>query len=576
MLKRSFFILFFFFFSVALADFDVDSIQISNDLDFSWESEDITNVDLYLLHPSKKVFPLVDFQKATFLKQKAYNVSRFYFNVPGQYSLLAYDQAGDLIVSKDFAVLSKDIGGNVEVDQQHFEFVDLPLSVKVLEEVSFSLRSLDLTGELDPSYLGTVRFEVEGDFNAELPTDYEFIDSDVVEHLFSSGLMFSTKGLHTLKVFDINDDTLVAEAEVSVIEKQEDSDAEVLLEITQPSFDFSDSSQIQFVGKTNAGLDVQLFENDVLLETYQADSEGNFDFLSPALADGDYKFNLVVNGVKSTDKNVKIKTQTLNLESFEIAKLDLIPSEMFEFNGSLSDLASSASIVINGIKTPLIVDDTALSGQVSAPLLPGEYEVLILVQDEFLKTTTFKLDKKIKVSLGSESSSEDSVDSFINDIEFSDEVILDPNFETPSAISDLTLDVADKTVTLKFNHAKDDSGIAFYEILYGQAQDNLNVKIDTNGPVNEWFIPNLVNDVEYFFQVQAIDLDGNVGEASPVVSAIAGRPNSTSMYGTASTNAYAASDVGPDLWIAICLAMVVAFYARIKYFLLKVYHFFAS
>ena len=138
MLKRSFFIFCYLVCSVSLADFDIDSIQISSDLDFSWESETIANVDLYLLHPSKKVFPLVDFQKTTFLKQKAYNVSRFYFNVPGQYSLLAYDQAGDLIVSKDFAVLSQDIGGNVEVNQQRFEFVDLPLTVKVLEEVSFS------------------------------------------------------------------------------------------------------------------------------------------------------------------------------------------------------------------------------------------------------------------------------------------------------------------------------------------------------------------------------------------------------------------------------------------------------
>ncbi len=227
---------------------------------FQFTSYESGVYDVHLLHPSKKVYPLVDYQDAQFHVAVSYKIPKIYFNKPGEYQLLVYDQQQNLFQSTSFVLLADAVGGDpANLDEQEaFEFVDFPDQIEVLEDVSFTLRSLDQTGQLDPNYSGLVHFEAEDDENAELPTDYQFVETDVGEHLFASGLMFSTAGVHTLKVYDVDDETLLAEIEVQVTEDAQDADADVLLEITEPDFASSDESQIKFVGNTNPGLDVKL------------------------------------------------------------------------------------------------------------------------------------------------------------------------------------------------------------------------------------------------------------------------------------------------------------------------------
>lgn len=522
-------------------------------------SDSNESLSFYLLHPSKKIFPIANLQGVSSSSTNL-QIPSIYLMKEGTYQLLVYNEEMVLLASDDFFVVSDAVGGNVEINPDNkFELLEFPTTINLLEPVSFTLRALDDNLELFPGYSGTVKFEVIGDPNATLPTNYQFELSDGGEHLFADSLVFTQSGSHKFVITDVDDESIRAEFDVLVLESQTEFESPVEIVVNEPvNNSISQTSQISFKGSTGVGLDIQLFENDVLLETFTADSDGNFDFMSPALSDGDYKFNLVVNNVKSDDINVKINTGTVSLDSFDLSKDELISSEIFDVSASVSAELTSASIVISGLKTPLLIDGKDISGQVAAPLLPGEYELLLILTDEFGVSSNFKIDKKITVSESDNSVIGDDDLDVPNDVfeSPSNEVILDPNLPTPNAVTGLTAIVSDKMVTLKFNHSSDDTGIAFYEIRYGESIDNLNLFVETKGPINEWFIPELDNDVEYFFQVFAVDLDGNTGEGSDIISAIAGRPDSTSLFGSQVNDDVIRSDVGPSLYLSIFISLI--------------------
>lgn len=521
-------------------------------------SDSDESLNFYLLHPSKKIFPISNLQSINITNGSVFEIPPIYLMNEGTYQLLIYDQQMQLLATDQFFVVSDAVGGNIEINPENsFELVDFPTSVNVLQPLSFTLRALDDNSELLPSYNGTVKFEVIGDSNATLPTNYQFDLNDGGEHLFASSLVFTQPGTHKFVITDTDDESITAEFDVLVLENQTEFDSTINIDVDEPLNNTTSSkSQINFKGSTSIGLDIDLFENDVLLDTFTADADGNFDFTSPALSDGDYKFNLVVNNVKSDDINVTINTGSVSLNTFELNKEELLSSEIFEIDAVASSDLTSASLVISGLKTPLLVDGTSITGQVAAPLLPGEYELLLILTDEFGVSTNFKIDKKINV-IPSDTSVVDEDD--ISDDVFespSSQVILDPNLLTPNAVTNLSALVDDKMVTLRFNHASDDTGIAFYEIRYGESIDNLNLFVETKGPINEWFIPELDNDVEYFFQVFAVDLDGNTGVGSDIISAIAGRPDSTSLFGSQVNDDVIRSDVGPSLYYSFFLSLI--------------------
>lgn len=551
---------------------NVDDVFVGNSSIINIENSIVEPLSFYLLHPSKQVFPIANMQNIKVSGIKKLTIPTIYLMTEGSYQILAYNSSKDLVATDDFFVAAHAIGGNVVIpDDNKFELVDFPEIVNLLDPISFTLRALDDNGELLPNYTGTVKFEVIGDPNATLPTNYPFELNDAGEHLFSNSLIFTQSGTHTFVITDTDDESISAEFEVQVLENQTEFDSVIEINVDEPINNaVSQKSQVDFKGSTAVGLDIQLFENDVLLETFTADSDGNFEFSTPALADGDYKFNLVVNNVKSDDINVKISTGSVSLQSFELSSENLISSEIFEITANLSSDVTSASLVISGLKTPLLVDGSLVSGQVAAPLLPGDYELLLILVDEFGVSSNFKLDKKIKVTQ-SDSAVDDSTIGAEADVfnSPSNEIILDPNLVVPNAVSNIIADVSDKMVTLRFNHASDNTGIAFYEIRYGESIDNLNLFVETKGPINEWFIPELDNDVEYFFQIFAVDLDGNTGEGSDIISAIAGRPDSTSLFGSQVNENVIRSDVGPSLYYSIFISLL--FFVLFHFKILKFY-----
>ena len=123
----------------------------------------------------------------------------------------------------------------------------------------------------------------------------------------------------------------------------------------------------------------------------------------------------------------------------------------------------------------------------------------------------------------------------------------------PTAPDSLSGEISDKRIDLNWNAASDDLGIAFYTIKYGKSADTMNLSVETATDQTTWFIPNLDANSKYFFQVFAIDLDGNQSpDGSNIISVDVGRPESTSYYGQADpgTDIVLDDDLeigGPDL-----------------------------
>lgn len=87
--------------------------------------------------------------------------------------------------------------------------------VDVGEYFSLTTRALDIFGNLDELYTGTVSFSSDTEL-VDLPSNYEFGPSDGGEHEFSNSIRFLTAGTHTVSVQDVDAPTLVDEIEIVV------------------------------------------------------------------------------------------------------------------------------------------------------------------------------------------------------------------------------------------------------------------------------------------------------------------------------------------------------------------------
>ncbi len=95
----------------------------------------------------------------------------------------------------------------------------------------------------------------------------------------------------------------------------------------------------------------------------------------------------------------------------------------------------------------------------------------------------------------------------------------------PSDVDNLTAEAQDKAVNLVWSPATDDGIIYQYKIYYGTSQvlepdDSYDAHIVVDGELTEYLVGNLLNDVQYYFAVTAVDDQGQESDNySPEASA---------------------------------------------------------
>ncbi len=165
-----------------------------------------------------------------------------------------------------------------------------PATARTNEAVDVTVRALSSDGTAARDYAGTVFFIVEGDAGAIVPYSqdgYSFIDKDQGVKLFSKGVTFRKAGKMKLRVEDLDDANLSAEAEVTV-----SADAAVVagnepVAVVSPEANVSVSeTKIPVVGKTKASSTVTVSLNGAKVADSQTDANGNFKFDVPGLKEG--------------------------------------------------------------------------------------------------------------------------------------------------------------------------------------------------------------------------------------------------------------------------------------------------
>jgi len=523
-------------------------------------------VDVFLLTPSSLKLPLDSY---VFNAEESYeidlDIKSLFLSADGAYYLIAVNsETNKLLASDSFAVVDTGfslaklfgVGGDDQLlaqasdpnDQEkeiiagiqnpRFEFVDFPQEVQQFDDVTFELRALTVDGDLDSEYLGTINFEVLDDPNATVPTEFTFEEDNAGIQQFNTSVSFSQPGEQILRVFDIDDETLEAAVKINVIAQADDNEPASKITLESPLPGVTNSNRILFKGTTDVGVDVSIFENNVLLESTSSNAEGAFSVTTSPLADGDYSFVVKTDSAESEVVNITIDSLTASLVNSTITPPTPSAGQVFEINLTFDSEVASASIIIDGVQTDLVASDNSkkrFKTSLAAPLLPDNYDVSVVVLDQSGTSNSFRIQQPLTII-------EAPSDSIVTDgSDLDDGQFVIPDFTSrdvfgnpPTKPTGVVASVLDKRVDLAWQASADDLGIAFYSIRYGTNPDNLDLGVETATDETAWFIPNLDSDTRYYFQVFAIDLDGNSSvEGSDLIFADIGRPDSTSYYGNA-------------------------------------------
>lgn len=433
---------------------------------------------------------------------------------------------------------------------ERFDFTDVPDSVEPLEPFSFTLVALDESQEVDPGYLGEVRFFTETDDNAELPSDYTFEVADAGEHTFTNATSFSTEGEHVLQVVDVDDDSLIGELTVNVEFAGLDGDDsdEGAMQVDSPVSGTSNTNIINFSGSTDPGVEVRVFDNGEILDADDADINGNFNFNSPVLPDGEHRFVLETDFATSNEIVVNIDTTGDLVSNILVDPTTVSGTGLVNVEVSLTEEAERVSVILNERRTDLTRSDSqglSFAGQVNAPADPGAYNLSLIV-DTFEGQSVTVTDIETVTVSGSGSGG--------------------ITFNVPSQVVGVQATPGDRRVTLNWQASQDNTGIDHYRINYGIDPNLLLSTVDTNTNDTSWFIPNLINGTTYYFQIYGIDTEGNLGDqASQVVFATPSSEFASTMHGSGDGQVLVnqTADTGPEIYVLLVFAAFFAYKLRL-------------
>lgn len=394
-----------------------------------------------------------------------------------------------------------------------FEIDNLAATVALSSALSFRVKAVDASGNIVPSYTGTVVFS-SSDPNAQFPRPYTFIAADQGKKTFDLGLTFRTVGSQIMRLQDESNGLLKGEKSVVVVATPVSTDGPV--RITKPATGTYQVNILEVAGEAGPGSRVKIFDNGQQIAEVQTDSAGRFSYTTSLLQDGQHTFTAQSNAVTSTPVSVTIDSTPAPLSDTELSKTLLAPGETFEVTVQSDPNLNRIEALVGEFVTELeqnLENNAVYRGTLTAPAQAGEYPVYITSVD----------------ALGNES----------NPAEVG-RVRVDPtlrrpgtvSFNVPSRVTGVSALAGNAFVNLAWAPAQAESGIAFYRIYYGSDQARLLLVTNTRGTGTALTIPNLQNGVPYFFQVTAIDTQGNESDQRSEVVTATPSLNATAVPGS--------------------------------------------
>lgn len=401
--------------------------------------------------------------------------------------------------------------GNSSGPVSVLKFENIPDDIGKLEYLSLTVSAYDSMNQLVNSYKGKVRFSVLSD-NADkviLPTDYAFVTADQGSHTFTLALLFKEAGTYKVQVSDISDITIKGEYDFVVKESGSNvllEDSSIILE--SPLSGTYNSNIATISGSAQPGAKLKIFDNEILLTSLIADFEGKFSYTTNPLVNGSHLVYVshFDNNDLEIDRSLEVSF-TVDTDAPEVLEEILEPSgeisagSDFVYQIKVNKPLSKAKIYFNDnvYDMEMKSDDTYFIN-LKAPNSPGNYKIGIELSD----------------SLNNQLNIQDKA-----------EILVSAATTTMKTVSNLKAVGYDKRIVLNWDNPDNLEQVSFYRIYYGTSPEALNNAVDTFTSSNTWYIPNLQNGNTYFFQIEAIGLNGdkspllsNIASASPVLNLI--------------------------------------------------------
>ncbi len=419
---------------------------------------------------------------------------------------------------------------------------DAPDTVEAFTDFSFKVIAQDNSDSTITDYDGTVVFTSETDENAKLPGEHTFDpEVDSGEKIFNESYFFTEEGEQELTVTDEENPELTTTITINVVEadlENDNTDEENGIKLTSPTEGTSNESTITVRGETTPGLTVEIFNDEELLGSADADIEGNFQFQTPVLPDGSYKIRAVSDELESKTVNVTIQTQAPEISFIELSPSTVNAGQNFNIQLTTANDARVVKVKINDILHTLkkdTVNSKLFKGTITAPTSAGNYPIKVNIEDDLGNVANnLNTNKTLVVNTTSVNGGDNE----------------ELTFQVPSQVLGLTATPSDKKITLNWQAATAANGIKNYAIYYGTAPTSLPLKVETKDAATTWYIPELTNGTTYYFQIYAIDNNNQRGDqGSAVISATPVITGQTTLLGSAPNQVQpnAVTNSGPGL-----------------------------
>lgn len=405
-------------------------------------------------------------------------------------------------------LLSANVGGDGETlpgPVQHFDIEGLASTVKVNEQLSFTVTAKDNNNNVAKNYTGTILISVPDDENATLPNngEYTFKAADQGKFTFNLSLQFTKIGHQVVQVFDKSNFKIAGEFPLEVVPQQSVVPQPVSpdLEIKSPLDGSELSSNLVIIsGKALENSNLKIFDNDVKLGDSSSDADGFFSYEAKNLDNGSHTF-YVMSEDNKVSKSVTITIDTIPpvLNSFEMdAEGPVAPGTKVTVTVQSEPKLDQAKLRIQGIEQAM-AESSSMPGtytaEVTAPSNNGTFPIDVILMDKLSNKTEFSNKGAITVSV--------------------------PEAKKPAKVEGPEGQPGDTVVDLIWNPVTDsERPIKNYKISYGTQLDKLDQTADTQDSKPKWQLRELTNDTQYFISIKAVDTQGLESEEPSVIIAV--------------------------------------------------------
>ncbi|MBI2453269.1 fibronectin type III domain-containing protein [Candidatus Peregrinibacteria bacterium] len=447
--------------------------------------------------PGISVYTVYDSVASKTLKNRVKAV--YYESKNEQFSQIGGDDVntGDLRTNNERFLLTQ---ATTQEKISYLKIENIPDIVAPNEILSFTVTAYDASDIRSTQYLGTIHFSAT-DRNAQLPQDYTFTEDDLGSHTFSLGLKFLNQGMQTLEIVDINNLNLRASKIINVSTKKVEPVEDKTIILLSPLDGTYATNDISVEGEAPKGWMVKIYDNDENVGETLVGNDNTFRFSLNDLTSGLHTIHaiLVDNDGKSLDSSQKV-TIDIDQKAPMIDQIIIEPSgaieasERFTIKVYTEEKLRTLSVLIDLrlIELTEELDEPGVyQAVIDAPKTPGEYDIDIVLIDELGNDSSYE--KYLTLQVG------------------------ETNDNMPKKVGGFTLTEEEKKITLNWEASLSDTEIDHYQIFYGTDEKNIDNTVNTLDSSLTWYIPNLIPGQTYYFEIVAVDSQGNESKKSEMI-----------------------------------------------------------